>query len=311
MGWRTPEPYDGVVAGLRLEPPPDPRTGSAGAHPRDRPRHPAARLRADGAGGEDRCGPVPCPRGAGHRPLRAGAASDAQDRALAALALWRGPALADFADEAFATAEISRLEDLRLSVEEVRLAAALELGRSQEVVAELETLVAREPLRERLWELLVLGLYRSGRPADALARYQQVRRLLDAELGLEPGPGLRGLQEAVLRQDPALLAAPLADRSGATDGLTSVVAHAPSSPGAPPVAARRLDAAGRALSLELVLHRHQGRLGERIGLLGDLLPALPMRATHLLLAAAHLAARQPPEAETALRASTDAPPTSA
>jgi DNA-binding SARP family transcriptional activator len=139
-----------------------------------------------------------------HR-LQAGEARDAHEAAEAGLALWRGPAFGDVADERFAAAEIRRLDDLRLSTEEVRLAAALDLGRSRAAAAELESWVEREPLRERFWELLILALYRSGRAADALDRYQQVRRLLDDELGLEPGPALRELEQAVLRQEGTLL----------------------------------------------------------------------------------------------------------
>ena len=121
-----------------------------------------------------------------------------------ALALWRGPALADVAHESFAQAEILRLEELRLVALERRIDAELELGRDAELVAELEALVREHPLRERLRAQLMLALYRSGRQADALEVYRQTRRLLVDELGLEPSPALHELEQAILHQDPEL-----------------------------------------------------------------------------------------------------------
>ena len=104
-----------------------------------------------------------------------------------ALALWRGPALADCEHESFARDEIARLEELRLVALALRLEADLALGRHAEVVPELEALVREHPLRERLRELLILALYRAGRQADALAAYHDARATLVDELGLEPG----------------------------------------------------------------------------------------------------------------------------
>jgi DNA-binding SARP family transcriptional activator len=121
-----------------------------------------------------------------------------------ALGLWRGPALADLANEQFAQAEIRRLEELRLAALERRLDAELELGGSVELVAELEALVHENPLREPLRAQLMVALYRSGRQADALDVYRETRRLLVDELGVEPGPALQGLEQAILRQDPEL-----------------------------------------------------------------------------------------------------------
>jgi DNA-binding SARP family transcriptional activator len=121
-----------------------------------------------------------------------------------ALALWRGPALADLAYEPFAQVEIARLEEMRLAAVEQRVEADLALGRHAELVAELEALVSREPLRERLRCQLMLALYRSGRQAEALEAYRAARRDLSEELGLEPGEELRRLEQAILRQDPAL-----------------------------------------------------------------------------------------------------------
>jgi len=122
-----------------------------------------------------------------------------------ALALSHGPALADFLYEPFAQVEISRLEDVRLVALEDRIEADLALGRHAELVSELETLVDAQPLRERPRAQLMLALYRSGRQADALAAYRRARDTLVEELGIEPGPALKALEAAILRQDEALL----------------------------------------------------------------------------------------------------------
>ncbi len=118
-----------------------------------------------------------------------------------ALALWRGPALAGH-DDAATRAERDRLEDLRVSALEDRAEAALALGRAADL-PELERLAVEHPLRERLRAVLMLGLYRAGRQADALDAYAEIRTALD-ELGLEPGAELRALQGAILRQDGSL-----------------------------------------------------------------------------------------------------------
>jgi DNA-binding SARP family transcriptional activator len=121
-----------------------------------------------------------------------------------ALALWRGPPLADFAFEEFAQGEIRRLEELRLDALEARLEAELEAGGGGELVAELEPLVAQFPLRENLRRLLMLALYRAGRQADALRSYHDTRRVLDEELGIEPSPALKQLYSSILRQETVL-----------------------------------------------------------------------------------------------------------
>jgi predicted ATPase/DNA-binding SARP family transcriptional activator len=117
---------------------------------------------------------------------------------------WRGPALAEFADYAFAQAEAARLEELRLCAVEARVQAELELGRHGELIAELEGLVADHPYRERLWGHLMVALYRCGRQAHALAAYRRLRSILGDELGITPGPELVRLEEAVLLQNPEL-----------------------------------------------------------------------------------------------------------
>jgi DNA-binding SARP family transcriptional activator len=136
----------------------------------------------------------------------------AAERYRAALALWRGPALAEVADAPWAGAEASRLDDWRLGAVESCAAAELRLGRHAELVEELATLAAEHPFRERLWEHLMTALYRCGRQADALRAFQRARTALVEELGLEPGVGLRDLERRVLAQDP-LLSAPSGTRS--------------------------------------------------------------------------------------------------
>ena len=121
-----------------------------------------------------------------------------------ALALFRGDPLADVADEPFAMAEIRRLEELRLTAEELAIEADLAAGRHQEVVGEIDALLAENPLRERLHGQRMLALYRCGRQAEALEAYRDARRTLVDEIGVEPTPELRRLHDAILRQDPSL-----------------------------------------------------------------------------------------------------------
>ncbi len=121
-----------------------------------------------------------------------------------ALALWRGPPLADLSLLDFAQPEIRRLEELRLAALMERIDADLALARDTELVAELEALVGAHPLQERLRGQLMLALYRSGRQADALMVYRDTRELLSNELGLEPSRALQELEGAILRQDPSL-----------------------------------------------------------------------------------------------------------
>ena len=140
----------------------------------------------------------------GRSSLDSGEADEAAMTLRDALSLWRGVPLADFAHEPFAQPEIARLEELRLNALEERIKADLVLGRHADLIGELERLVVQHPLRERLRETLMLALYRSGRQAEALELYQQTRRLLRNELGLEPGPELHNLQQAILQHDSAL-----------------------------------------------------------------------------------------------------------
>ena len=120
-----------------------------------------------------------------------------------ALRLWRGPALAGI-DAPSVRTEAGRLEELRLAALEARAEALLECGKLGDAIVELETLTAAHPLRERLWSLRMLALYRASRQADALRAYRDLRAILADELAIEPGPALRDLHTAILRQDPDL-----------------------------------------------------------------------------------------------------------
>jgi DNA-binding SARP family transcriptional activator len=131
-----------------------------------------------------------------------------------ALALWRGTPYAELDDAPQAMAERTRLEELRLVAREDRAVAELALGRHATVAAELEAMTAEHPLRERLWGLRALALTRAGRQADALQVLRELREVLAEELGIEPGPELRDLQTAVLRQDPSLAWVPPPARPG-------------------------------------------------------------------------------------------------
>jgi DNA-binding SARP family transcriptional activator/pimeloyl-ACP methyl ester carboxylesterase len=140
----------------------------------------------------------------GREALALGDTRLAADHLRAALALWRGPALAGLADVPFARSEGARLDEARLEALELRIEAELGSGGGTELVAELEVLTARHPLRERLWAQRMLALYRAGRQADALRCYADLRAVLTGELGIEPGGEVRRLETLILRQDPAL-----------------------------------------------------------------------------------------------------------
>jgi DNA-binding SARP family transcriptional activator len=140
---------------------------------------------------------------------RAGSTDDAAVTAgllAEALALWRGPPLAEWSDEPWAAPEVARLVELRAVARERLMAAKLALGESALLVADLEAMVAEEPLREERWRLLALALYRAHRQADALGALRRARSTLADELGVDPGPALRELEQQVLEQSPALTA---------------------------------------------------------------------------------------------------------
>jgi len=132
----------------------------------------------------------------GRRALHAGAPAQAAQHLRDALGLWRGQPLADFAFEPFAQGEVARLEEARLAAVEDRIDADLALGEHAALVGEVEALVRRHPLQERLRGQLMLALYRTGRQADALAVYRELSGLLRDELGLEPSTGAALLKGA-------------------------------------------------------------------------------------------------------------------
>jgi predicted ATPase len=136
--------------------------------------------------------------------LHEGDARAAKDRADEALALWRGPALHGLTDADWAHAEAGRLEALRADALEARFEAALALGQNANLIGSIRTALEEHPFRERLWGQLMLALYRSGRQADALETFREVRGVLSGELGIEPGPDLQGLQAAILTHDVAI-----------------------------------------------------------------------------------------------------------
>ena len=140
----------------------------------------------------------------GRAAFAAGDAEHAAEQLRGALELWRGAPLSDFVYESFAKDEIVRLEELHVAAVEDRIEAELACGRAEELVPELESLVARHPVRERLRRQLMLALYRTGRQAEALAAYRDARETLLGELGIEPSRALQELEKAILAQDPTL-----------------------------------------------------------------------------------------------------------
>jgi DNA-binding SARP family transcriptional activator len=131
------------------------------------------------------------------------------------LRLWRGRPLEGLPIGESLNTDVVRLEECRLTVTEQYMDASLATGRAEALIPELRTLVTRHPFRERYWAQLMLALYRAGRQAEALAAYGRVRSKLAEELGIDPGPDLRRLEELILRADPALNAGPI-PRAGAT-----------------------------------------------------------------------------------------------
>jgi DNA-binding SARP family transcriptional activator len=215
--------------------------------------------------------------GEGRRALKAGSPQRAARILSDALSLFRGPPLLDFTFELFAQAEVARLAEMKTAALEDRIEAELALGHDNDLVARLEALISDHPLRERLHRQLMLALYRSGRQAEALERYRNLRLRLVEELGLEPSRELQELERAILRHDSSL-EAPLPK-------LATQAAQAPISPPAREVrktvsvlsfelagAGRTPDpelvarvAAGARETVDRVLARHHGILHGRSG----------------------------------------------
>ena len=153
---------------------------------------------------------------AGRQALAAGDPAAAVAALDEALAEWTGDPLAEFAGEPFAGPAIAHLENVHAEAEQDRAEARLRRGDIDWCVTELGRLVRDHPYRERLWELYAAALYRAGRPADALAAVRRVRDLLDEELGLEPGPGLRAIERGILHHDEAAIPGVQGSRSTPT-----------------------------------------------------------------------------------------------
>jgi YVTN family beta-propeller protein len=162
---------------------------------------------------------------AGQRHLAAGSPADAVTELDQALALWRGEVLADLADYEFVRPVATRLSDKRMAALEAKFSAELTLGRHAEVIGELDELVAGFPLNEQLQRQRMVALYRCGRPSDALAAYDHLRRQLADELGADPSPPLQQLHKQLLTHDPALAWHP-------TDGPLPVATLPPAAPSA-------------------------------------------------------------------------------
>jgi YVTN family beta-propeller protein len=211
----------------------------------------------------------------GRDALAAGRPDEAATLLREALAIWRGPPLPEFAYEPFAQGAIAQLEELHLAAVEDRVEADLALGRARELVGELRDLVAHDPLRERLRGQLMLALYRSGRQAEALEAYQQFRRSLSEELGLEPGPAIQRLELSILGHD---LAGDLAASDAVADAGGEIRAAAPRP--AMRIHRRRLTvAAGATVLLALVLAAvvmaaHRGRATPPVTIPSDAVGAI-------------------------------------
>jgi YVTN family beta-propeller protein len=234
---------------------------------------------------------------------RAAFESGDQLRAAATLreaeSLWRGRPLADVELDGSARVKIDRLEELRIAVTEQRVDAELALGRHGHLVSELEELVAEHPLRECLRAQLMLALYRSGRQAEALEAYRTGRTLTVDELGLEPGPELKRLEQAILRHDPALDVPSRPDPPGSTAAAENGALVAPTDQRRPRwrlplvLGGAVAVAAGIGLALATLSERDSTALdpisGDRLVLVstpsGRLAASIPLRATATQVAA--------------------------
>jgi DNA-binding SARP family transcriptional activator len=211
--------------------------------------------------------------------LAEGQAQRATDLFRQALDLWRGAPLADLTYQSFARAPIERLEEIRLAALQQRIDAELALGRTGELVAELEEHVAEHPLQERFCAQLMLALYRSGRQAEALEEYRGARERLVDDFGIEPTPALQQLERQILTQDPSLQLQPPslrriappgeADRTvlvvppdeGALDGLVSLAEPLARAPGNELIIARLLADEGELAEAAALLETARQALG--------------------------------------------------
>ncbi len=163
--------------------------------------------------------------GRGRQLLTLGEPERAAHQLGEALALWRGRALIELTEWEPGRIEASRLEELRLDAEEARIDACLQSGQHRAVLAEAQARVSEAPLRERRWALLALGQYQAGRQGEALRTLRQARSVLASELGLDPGPDLVALEQAIIRQDPSLVAEPVPTEPSATCPYLGLLAY--------------------------------------------------------------------------------------
>lgn len=215
----------------------------------------------------------------GRRALDAGDAAGAATLLRQALALWRGPALADFSYQGFAQAVSFRLEEMRLVALELRVDADLLLARHTAVIVELEQLVRMQPLREHPRGQLMLALYRSGRQVEALEVYQNARRILVDDLGIDPSPALQELERRILLQDPALDlpdAAPIAPSDRAERSILVAARHETEAGSLLPLAERLARRSSRALVLVRVVEEER-ELGRAVAQLQEHRSALEDR----------------------------------
>ena len=192
----------------------------------------------------------------GRQAMSIGEPALAADTLREALGLWRGPPLADFAYEPFAQTAAGRFEELRLAALEERIEADLALGRHAELIGELEGLIVEHPLRERPRGQLMVALYRAGRQAEALAAYQEARRVLVEGLGIEPSPQLQRVERAILQQQPELDAPAVRNASPVADEEAATLVAPPQRPLAAPGTERKV---ATALFADLVGSTELGR----------------------------------------------------
>jgi len=241
----------------------------------------------------------------GHAAAAAGTWAQAASLLREALGLWRGEPLADVPSQLLRGREAPAIKDQRLQALVTRIDADLHLGRQGEILAELRQLVTAHPLQEQLHALLMLSLYRSGRQADALAAYQDVRGVLASELGIDPGPELRLLHQRILAADSELLLAAStepSEPSGTSGTEPAGAASVPLSPPAP-VVPRQLPTAtrhftGRAAALEaltaLAAEAAEARYGTVISVIDG---TAGIGKTTLALHFAHKVAKQFPDGQ--------------
>ncbi len=220
---------------------------------------------------------------AGGAALARGDPAAAVERLREALALWRGPPLADFSFAEFAQAPIVRLKELRLAAIELRVEAQLALGDHAQLAGELQALVLEHPLRERLCGQLMLALYRDGRQADALEVYRATRRRLVDEIGLEPGRELHDLERRILAQDEGLFVG----RPAQPPAARTILVLARDDATLDPLVqlASQLAAQGGHELVVAALVRHEAQLAERTARLNGVRAAAAKRGVAVRVAA--------------------------